>query len=66
MNTYKINFSFWWTNKESQKKQIYILFQIPMTLPGSEMLCFNKMGWTEDDSLIKNFHEKNYPITPGP
>lgn len=56
MNTYKINFSFWWTNKESQKKQIYILFQIPMMLPGSEMLCFSKMGWTEDDSLIKNFH----------
>lgn len=59
MNTYKIYlfiFSFWSMNKKTQKKSIYILFQIPMMISGSEMSYFNWIAQMGNDSLNKNFH----------
>lgn len=49
-------FSFWSMNKETQKKSIYILFQIPMMLSGSEMSYFNRIARMGHNSLNKNFH----------
>lgn len=50
-----IYFSFWSMNKKTQKKSIYILFQIPMMISGSEMSYFNWIAQMGVMSLNKNF-----------